>query len=447
MKMRVVCLSLCLVLIGMVNGVFARDMALGLSPYLDAHVADAQIKSVLQFLSDTLEPGESCLVFDAYHLRSLGTFSVPDKPLYRNPKAKVQANRSVVAAMLQFAKTARKPEGGNEPSVIGAIRLPQALLFIGRDYPAAQESDLILLGSPIYDDPTDQGFTMRNNHIPGDGHLSKTRSVTPYGIKGQDSLLAKRRVHVGFLDDSWKQGDQHAFFVHRFYTLFIEGQGGQLSTFTHDLPTLFQRIKTNAPSPKHGYKLDTTDKLEMILLRPSAALKEPTIYERPVNTTALPASVLRHATQVEVGIAWQECGACNLDLDLYGQRDTKASPLWYLNTQTPDGRYFKDFTRSPRRANGYETLGYHVPIDLKDLLLAVNFYSGSSPGGVTGEIRISVNGQTYARTFHISAQQGNGGLGRQETLASRRSSNAGWLVIDPLEVLGIRTSGTIVSQR
>lgn len=444
MKKRCVCLSLCLVLIGMVNGVSARDMVLGLSPYLDASLAESQIKSLLQFLSDTLEPGESCFVFDAYHLRSLGTFSVPDKPLYRNPKAKLQANRSVVAAMLQFAKTARKPDGGNEPSVIGAIRLPQALLFIGKDYPTAQESDLILLGSPIYDDPKDQGFTMRNNHIPGDGHLTKTRSVTPYGIKGQDSLLAKRRIHVGVLDDSWKQSDQHTFLVHRFWTLFIEGQGGQLSTFTHDLPTLFQRIKANAPSPKHGYKLVPTDKLEMILLRPSSALKQPTIYERPVNTTPLAASVLRNATQVEVGITWE----CACDLDLYGQREPGATLLWYLNTQSPDGRYFKDFTNSPRRANGYETLGYHVPVDVTALLLAVNFYHGNSPGGVTGEIRISVNGgQTYAKAFHIPAQEGNGGLGRQQTLTSHRASNAGWLVIDPLEVLGIRASQTIVSQR
>lgn len=443
MNKRSVCVLVCLMWIGMEHSVSARDMALGLSPYHEPAVAEAHIKSVLQFLSDTLEPGQSCFVFDAYHLRSLGTFSVPDKSLYRNPKAKLQANRSVVVAMLQFAKTARKPEGGNEPTTIGAIRLPQALLFIGRDYPAAQESDLILLGSPLYDDPKDQGFTMRNKHIPGDGHLTKTRSVTPYGIKGQGSLLAQRRVHLLFPDESWKLDDHHEYLVHRFWTLFIEGQGGHLSTFTHDLPTLFQRIKGNAPSGTHGYKLEPTDKLEMILLRPSAALKEPTIYERPVNTTPLPASVLRHATQVEVGITWQNCG----DLDLYGQRDTKASPLWYLNTQTPDGRYYKDLRRPSRHVNGYETLGYHVPVDLKDLLLAVNFYSGSCPGGVTGEIRISVNSQTYARTFHIPAQEGNGGLGRQDTLTSRRASNAGWLVIDPLEVLGLRASQTVVSQR
>jgi hypothetical protein len=112
-----------------------------------------------------------------------------------------------------------------------------------------------------------------------------------------------------------------------------------------------------------------------------------------------------------------------------------------------DGQYFRDFRISPRSANGYETLAYHVPVDLNHLLLAVNFYNGSSPGGVKGEVRISLNGQTYAKPFHVLAQEGNGGVGRQETLTARRANNTAWLVIDPLEVLGIRTLPTVVSQR
>ncbi len=421
----------------------ARDMAIGLSPYLESSIAETQINSVLKFLAETLEPGDRCVLFDAYHVQTLGIFTVPDKAVYRQPKAKIQANRQAVGAMSQFARAAKKPHGENEPSVIGAIRIPQALRFIGQDYPAMQDFDVILLGSPIYDDPKEQAFTMRLNHVPGDGHLTKARSVTPFGIKGQDSLLAKRRVHIAFLDN-WKQDDRHAYQVERFWALFVEGQGGQLSSFTHDLPALFQRVKSNAPSPKHDYKVEITDKLEMILMRPPTVKQQTSIYERPISKASLPAGVLRQATHVEVGITW-ECGGC--DLDLYGQRQPGATAIWFLNTQTSDGQYFRDFRTSPRSANGYETLAYHVPVDLNHLLLAVNFYNGSSPGGVKGEVRISLNGQTYAMPFHVLAQEGNGGVGRQETLSARRANNTAWLVIDPLEVLGIRTPPTVVSQR
>lgn len=434
MKNVALMLSLLLVLFGLARPASARDMAIGLSPYQDAGVAEAQIKSVLQFLAETLEPGERCMLFDAYHIQTLGTFAVPDKAVYRQPKAKIQANRQVVGALIQFARTAKRPHGESEPSVVGAIRLPQALRFIGQDYPVIQDSDVILLGSPLYDDPKEKAFTMRPNHIPGDGHLTKARSLTPYGIKGQETLLAKRRVHLAFYDDTWKQDDHHSYFVQRFWTLFVEGQGGQFSSFTHDLPSLFLKIKSNAASAKHDYKFDPTDKLEMILMRPPTVKQQTSIYERPISKASVPESVLRQASHLEVGITW-DCGGC--DLDLYGQREPGATAIWFLNTQTSEGQYFKDFTSSPRAANGYETLAYHVPVDLNHLLLAVNFYHGSAPGGVKGEVRIAFNGQTYAKAFHIPAQEGNGGVGRQETLTTRRAKNTHWLVIDPLEIIGV----------
>lgn len=426
-----------LMMLIVVSPASARDMAVGFSPYTESHAAERQVRSVLLFLSETLEPGESCLVFDAYRIQSLGVFVVPNKSAYRHPKAKIQVNRQVVSAMLQFAHAARKPQGGSEPSIIGAIRMPQALEFIGTNYPTTEDSDVLLFGSPLYDDPKDKLFTMRQNRIPGDGHLSKSRSATPYGIKGQPSLLTKRRVHLWFPDVVWKQGDHHEYFLKRFWTLFIEGQGGTLSTFTHDLPTMFQRVKTKAPASKHDYKVEATEKLEMIILRPPVVKHQTSIYEQPLSSVPIPLSMLRQASNVEVGITW-ECGAC--DLDLYGQHGSEHRALSYLNTQTPGGNYFKDWTSSPRATNGYETLVFHAAVDMKALLLAVNFYNGQSPGGVKGEIRISLNGQTYAKTFQVLAPQGNGGVGRDETLNARRPATAQWLVIDPLEVLGIRAS-------
>jgi len=331
MKKLLLILSLLISVFGMASHSSARDMAIGLSPYQDADVAERQVKAVLEFLAETLEPGDRCIIFDAYRVQSLGTFAVPDKAVYRQPKAKVQANRQAVAAMIQFARAAKRPEGESEPSIIGAVRLPQALRFIGQDYPVMQDSDVIILGSPIYDDPKDKAFTMRPNHFPGDGHLTKARSETPYGIKGQDSLLTKRRVHLAFPDEEWKQDDHHSYYVERFWTLFIERQGGQLSSFTHDLPSVFLRIKSNAPSAKHAYTIEPTEKLEMILLPPPTVKKQTSIYERPLSTTPLTPDALKRVSRIEVGITW-ECVGC--DLDLYGQNTPGSAPLWFLCTQT-----------------------------------------------------------------------------------------------------------------
>lgn len=427
--------------LGLAHPAQARDLAVGLSPYMEAEAAQRQVKSVLQFFSEQLQPGDSALVFDAFRIRVLGTFTIPSNPAYRSPKARIQANRQMVAALLAFAKEGRAPQGEDEPGVMGAVRLPQALAFIGTNYPALQDTDIVVLGSPIYDDPSEKPFSMRRHFIPSDGHLRRARSTTPYGIAGQASLLAGRRVHLGYPDESWKGGDHYAFFVHRFWTLFAEGQGGTLSTFTGDLTTLFERVKAKAPAPQHNYKLEISDKMEMIQLRPPSVERRATIYERPLSDAPVPSQTLRQAANVEVGITW-ECGGC--DLDLYGQSTPRATALSFLNTQTPEGQYFRDWTSSPRSSNGYETLAFQVPVDLHALLLAVNFYNGSSPGGVKGELRISLNGQTYAKPFRITAVGGNGGAGRQQTLGSRRAVNDHWLVINPLEVLGQATQAAVL---
>lgn len=424
-----------LFIIGLVSPAQGRDMAIGLSPYMEADVAQRQVKSILQFLTETLQPGESALVFDAYHTRVLGTFTIPDNPAYRHPKARLQANRQMVAALLAFAKDARAPQAEHEPRVIGAIRLPQALAFVGTNYQALQDADIIMLGSPIYDDPSDRQFTMHRQYIPTDSHLSRARSVTPFGIKGQSSLLAGRRVHLGYPDDSWRQGDHHAYFVHRFWTLFIEGQGGKLSTFTGDIATLFGRVKTKAPVPSHDYKRATSGKLEMTQLRPPSVVRGTVRNGGQSRETLIPYDALRQATNVEVGITW-ECGDC--DLDLYSKSAQHATALSYLNMQTPEGQYFKDWTSSPRTTNRYETLAYSVPVDLTALLVAVNFYNGSSPGGVHGELRISIDGRIYTKAFHLPASKGNQGAGLWQTMTSRRAASEHWLVINLMEVLGMQ---------
>lgn len=444
MKILNLLLLAMLLLLGVSSPASARDIAIGLSPYLEAPAAERQVKSVLIFLTETLEPGDTCFIFDAYRVQSLGAFVVPSNPAYRHPKAKINYNKQVVNALLQFASAARKPQGGSEPTVTGAIRMPQALEFIGANYPTTQDSDVILLGSPLYDDPKDKIFTMSRNRIPGDGHLTHNRGNTPFGIRGQAAHLTKRRIHLAFQNEDWRQSDNHGYFVHRFWTLFIEGQGGQLATFTSDLPTMFERLKTKALVPKHDYKLEPTDKLEMILVRPPVVKQQTSIYDRPLSITPPDAERVRQAMNVEVGLTW-ECGRC--DLDLHGLLSPEHPALSYLHLETPEGKYLKDWTISPRAMKGYETLAYHVQVDLNALFLAVNFYHGSAPGGVKGEVRIHANGQTYARAFYISAQEGNGGLGRQETLTARRASNAGWLVIDPLEVIGARSTQAALNSR
>lgn len=435
-----------LVILGCLAGdpVRAHELIIGFSPYQDSAKAEVQVKTVLQFLTDTLEPSQSALLVDAYNLQSLGTFAVPPNPAYRHPKAKIMANKQVVTALLAFARAARAPKGGSEPAMMGAIRLPQALAFIGQNYPHKEKAQVVLLGSPIYDDPAERAFSMNQGRIPGDGHFAHGRADTPYGIKGQEALLAQRNIHLAFGDDSWRRDDHHGHYVQRFWTLYIEGQGGKLVTFTGDLPTLWQRVRVHTPPLAHSYTVEHSDKLEMLILKSRDVKEKDSIYDRPVTQTAFPMERLNGASNIEIGVSW-DCPAC--DIDLFTQHHNSETPLSYLNKETPSGLYYKDWRQSPRTVNGLETVAYRVPVDLNNLLIAVNFYGGSAANGVQGELRISLDGQTYARAFYVSAKNGNHGQGREETLKTKQATNANWLVIDPLEVLGVRSAQNIISRR
>jgi len=211
-----------------------------------------------------------------------------------------------------------------------------------------------------------------------------------------------------------------------------------LATFTHDLATLYQRVKTRAPAPKHSYELEKTNKLEMILLRPPEVKHHTSLYERPLSDRLFSLADVSRLSEVEISITWDDPYS---DLDLYVQHGSHTKALYYLNTETDEGKYYKDFMNSPRATNGYETIFFFQPVNVTELIVAINFFGGRVQESVTGEVRISLDGQTFARKFEIKAKKGNHGKGREETLARRKPANAQWIVIDPLSVVGLQAKG------
>lgn len=434
MKKIVVPLCTIMVLIVLPSVLSARDLVIGLSPFQEPSAAKAQAKAVLQFLTDTVQPGELALLVDAYHITSLGVFAVPNKPFYANPKAKVGANRQVVATLLAFAKAAHLPNGGSDPVVRGAIRLPSFLRFIGENHPASIESDVIVLGHPLYDDPKQPEFSMVER-IPGDGHFSHTRRDTPFGTKGQEVLLIHRRLHWALPDESWQKDGHHGFYVERFWRVYLAQQGGRLATFSHDLSTVLSRAARGATPLSQDDVLEPTTKLEMIRLgRPPVVKQKTSIYDRKLSQDSLPLAQLQKAQHVEIGITWAQP---QVDLDLHARPRSDAPVLSYRQTQSRDGTYYKDFTSSPRVTNGYETIAFNVPLKMQELLIAVNYFGGRTDEPVTGELRLSLNDRTYAHPFVITATEGNDGRGGEATIESGKAANTQWLIIDPLPILGV----------
>ncbi len=418
-------------LTGMSSDAQARQIMIGLSPALSQSKTKAQAKNVLQFLTQEVEPGEKALIFDAWSLQSIGTFSVPTNSAYSVEKAKLQANRALVAHLL---KRSRRHNTQLQNQINGAVKLPQFLQFIGENYGPMTDTDILILGSPIYLDIKNPKMSMTEGRLAGDGHFTAPPSDTPFSIIGKEELLKGARVHIFIPNQDWAINEHYAHLVKRMWTLFIEGQGAALSNFTNDAHTYWLRASASAAALPHSFKRgDNKGKIETLTISNKQQDTLP-IYERDLATTPPSSKVLRMANHVEIGISWN-CAHC--DLDLYVRPHHNAETLYFGHTKTSEGLYHKDFTQSPQPNGGFETVSFQVPVDLRDTFIAINWYSGEEPQGIKGEIRLAIGDKTYGIPFQINAQKGNASQGRTAILQSNKTANKNWLIIKPKYILGL----------
>lgn len=403
----------------------AARLVIVVSGQPDAAQFRREAASVLRFLTE-MEPEGEAVVIDGWSLKTLGTFTVPRGAAYANPKARLAANAKLVGTLMAV--------GANAQGSGGALRLPQVLRHVATTYGDAAPLDVLVFGSPFYDDPSEPEFSMREGLIPSDAHLAVSRAKSPFGTEGSGAALAGLRVHLCYGSEALMPTDKHRFFVERFWSLYISRQGGTLVTFAADPAAVFQRVRSRAQAPARDYKVEPGTKLEMMRLR-----REPvgtSLYERPLSTSPLSLRDVQEARNVELGITW-DCPKC--DLDLYA-RPGSGEVLYFNHTQSPDGIHVKDFLQSPKAVNGYETVIFRAPVDLRALRVAINFYEGIAPGGVGGEIRLSVDGKTYGAKFRLAATSGNKAGGIGGALQSGVPQNPQTIVIDPLTILRPRAS-------
>lgn len=260
-------------------------------------------------------------------------------------------------------------------------------------------------------------------------------AVNPFGIDDPQAYTGLR-VHLATGGSSPAQHSRHEAALERWWSLFITAQGGALVSYSSDLPSVLERIRTQAQPPKRSDRVQPGNKLEMIRLRPVHIRRS--IHERALSESPLPEAALESAQDVEVGLSWTGCAACDpdLDLDLYVAAKDGAKVLYFGRTETDQGVFFKDYRSSPETTGAYETVALRGAVDLHGLRVAINHFSGQAPGGVAGQVRIAVAGATYGWAFHLRSTDGNGGQGVVAALEAGRAQGPQTLLIDPLRVVG-----------
>jgi hypothetical protein len=396
-----------------------QPFIVGLSPFLDNANKDDVYRSLVRLLAQDLPLNSSFTVYDAFQLKTITHVDLPQSPAFHSPKTRANQFAGAIREIKQFLAQNHFPPTNSHLKFEEAIRLPQFLDFLA-DNLRATNATVLLIGSPLYQDAREPGFSMVDGYFPSDGHLHASREQSVFGFTA-DGSATSLTIDWLYFKDPWLN-DLHKGKVTRFWTLYLERRGAQLAAFTSDLPSALHSLQQNAPgsiAASRNWSADSTQrKIEM--LRVSRNVEVADWLTGNAAAAQTPPTIL--VGPMKIGIRWKH----NIDLDLYATPRRGAETLFFEHVRSPEGYYYKDHRSSPGRE--YEFIEFESPVDAREVEAFVNFYKGNCPGGPHGEVRIEFDGRIYAAPFAISGEEGN--LGR-----SGESQQEFWSRIPVQEIL------------
>jgi len=418
----------------------ATHWIVGVSPYLERDAKDAVFRSIGRLVLEGLPVGSSLAVYDAFHLKTVATISIPEAKAFRSSRTRANQFAGELNRLRQFLAASPEPAPAGAEMLTNAVRLPQFLDFVFENAANAagvgQSTGLLVLGSPLYLDPKEPDCSMRDGYFPSDGHLLADRDRTVFGKGGHDTGIPNAILHLGYFGDPWIS-DVHRERVQRFWNLYAARRGLRLGTFSADLPTVFTAVTRGAGSGETGapdFRSEGLDsKVEMVRITRDAGVSDWITRELLSGTRPPPPRVRRGP--MKIGIRWRG----DLDLDLYARPKDGSETLYFEHMRSPEGYYFKDHRSSPDRE--YEFIEFESPVDVEAVTARINHFAGDSrsPRGPHGEVRIEFDGRIYSDDFQLASRRGNEGR-------EGRGQAPYWTEIDVPAILGLRAQAEAVNR-
>jgi hypothetical protein len=396
---------------------------IGLTPFLENSVKDDVFRRTVGMILEDLPQKSSLAIYDAYNLTNITRLEIPDLRAFQSGKTRAHQFKDQILHLKQFLAATRERPVAARLNFDQAIRFPQFMDFVSENLGAPDPVTVLVIGSPLYVDHKEPGFSMVDGYFPSDGHLLASREQSLFGVKSRGNALKDVTVHFGYIGDPWVSAI-HKEKIARFWTLYLQQQGARLATLCGDLATLFDAAKKNSIARPTAMAIDPSQtKVEM--LRITRVVGTADWITRDALSGPRPAPPTNNIGAMKIGIRWKG----DIDLDLYASANQDAEMLFFEHTRAPEGYYFKDHRSSPERE--YEFIEFDSPVDIYRVVADINFYKGDVSNSPGGEVRIEFEGKIYSAQFSIAATHGNKGR-------AGSSQTRYWAHIDLPAVLGLR---------
>ncbi len=386
-----------------------QTFVVGLSPFLDDAAKDDIYRSLVRLIVEAVPLNSTVSVYDAFNLKTIVQLHVPESHAFESAKTRANQFASPIRELREFLAQNHARPADARLKFQDALLVPQFYQFLNENLiQTNRKCSLLLIGSPLYQDPKEPAFSMIDGYFPSDGHLQATREKSVYGLsEARDSGL-HFAVDWAYFGDPWLT-DLYREKVTRFWSLFFELRGSELRSFSADLTTAtrsFYQGKIGEQEPSRHWAIDSQQtKVEMMRIGREIDAADWIQRDAILDEAQHPPSKL--IGPMKIGIRWKQ----NIDLDLYASPRQGAETLFFQHPRSAEGYYYKDHRSSPGKE--FEFIEFETPVDVREVEAFVNFYKGDCPGGPGGEVRIEFENKIYSALFSISASEGNRGRAGQ----------------------------------
>jgi hypothetical protein len=396
---------------------------IGLTPFLENSVKDDVFRRIVGMILEDLPQKSSLVIYDAYNLTNIARLEIPDLRAFQSGKTRANQFKDQIFHLKHFLAATHERPVAARLNFDRAIRFPQFMDFVSENIGTSDPVTVLVIGSPLYVDHKEPGFSMVDGYFPSDGHLLASREQSLFGAKSRGDALKDVTVHFGYIGDPWVSAI-HREKIARFWTLYLQQQGARLATFCGDLATLFDAAKKNSSARTVTLAIDPSQtKVEMLRITRDVGAAD--WITRDALSGPRPGPPTNNIGPMKIGIRWKG----DIDLDLYASANHDAEMLFFEHTRAPEGYYFKDHRSSPERE--YEFIEFESPVDIYRVVADINFYKGDVSNGPGGEVRIEFEGKIYSGQFSIAGTHGNKGR-------AGSSQTRYWAHIDVPAALGLR---------
>jgi hypothetical protein len=420
----------------------ATHYILGLANTLPDNIGKKELyRNIVRKVTNDMQPGDSFHIINAYDMKTIMSIELPVDQAYENSKVKKKFSKK---SLSKLKKHLKQPESEKSNDEINFPRFTKHVSTLVTDHlPSPKKIAVLVIGNALYLEKREsESFSFKDGWFPSDGHIGVSEKTSPFGTLGKLEYLNNYSIGMLYTNREFVS-PLYKYRINRFWSLFTKSQGGELSTFTDDFTVAFNRFGPDFET-REVYAFDNTlSKIEM--LRASRTRKEVN-SKLSSNSNFMSEGTVSEAPplvgvgKIKLGIRWDNCKKC--DLDLYA-KSSNESFLSFKNRKTSSGLYFKDFTSNPEAKNGLEYIIYNKPVKLDDLKVFINLYAkpkgDDKPSGV---IRAFFNNNIYESRFEFDSNKGNSGKGYNR-IKDEDFSNPNWIRVDMMKLFNLSITAGI----